>query len=248
MDISVYEEMYSIEKNHWWFNAKRKIILYILEDMVKRLGFDNKAVRICDMGCGCGGTLEELRRNYNASGMDAVNTAIIFCKNRGLEVQKGELPDRLPYKEGEFDIILLLDVIEHIEDDFEAIRETFSILKPGGIIICTAPAYQWLWTDHDRIHHHKRRYSKRRFCRLFAIPEVSIIICSYYNTFLFPLALIQRIYSKLFFKKQTKAETFIPPRFLNSILEKIFSFERFFIKRFTFPFGLSLISVARKGP
>ena len=246
MEQIVYEEMFSVEETHWWFVSKRKIILYLLEKMLPQMHVKREDCQVADLGCGCGATLKSLSRKYNVFGMDSSDYAVRFCREKRLEIQKGELPHDVPYEENKLDVILMLDVIEHITDDAEAMKKAFLLLKPGGILICTAPAYQWLWSMHDETHHHKRRYNKKDFSRLFRLPDGVMIVCSYYNTFLFPLALIDRLTYKLLNGKRRKTGVSSLPKILNTIFEKIFSFERFFLLKVRFPFGLSLIGVLQK--
>jgi SAM-dependent methyltransferase len=246
MEQFVYEEMFSVEETHWWFVSKRKIVMYLIQKMLPRINVKREDCQIADLGCGCGATLKILSQEYHVSGMDSSNHAIEFCRQKGLEIQKGELPYDVPYHENKLDVVLLLDVIEHIEEDAETIKKAFSLLKPGGILICTAPAYQWLWSMHDETHHHKKRYNKKDFRRLFSLPSGVTIVCNYYNTFLFSLALIDRLTYKFLDGKRRKTGVSYLPKILNTLFEKIFSLERFFLLRVRFPFGLSLIGVLQK--
>ncbi len=246
MDRTVYEEMFTIEETHWWFISKRNIVLYLIEKLLPKTKTNQEDYEIADIGCGCGATLNALSRRYHVFGMDSSDHAVKFCSEKGLSIQKGELPYDTPCEKNRLDAVLLLDVIEHITNDREAVKEAFALLKSGGILICTVPAYQWLWSMHDEMHHHKRRYSKKDFRRLLELSDAEPIVCGHYNAFLFPLALLERITSKFLRRKQPKA--IIPqfPRTLNSILEKIFSLERFILQKVPLPFGLSLIGVIRK--
>jgi SAM-dependent methyltransferase len=243
MERSVYEEMFRIEEIYWWFVAKRKIIIHLIKKTLPKTNFNQNKIDICDLGCGCGATLKALGQKYNVWGMDSSDNAVTFCKERGLEIQKGELPFNVPYEESRFDVILMLDVLEHIADDVNTVKKAISLLKPEGIIICTVPAYQWLWSVHDEIHHHKRRYSKKSFSVLFRLPDVVMLRCNYYNILLFPIAMFDRLKSK--FSKKKKSVRY-NPRIVNTIFEKIFALERYLILRIPLPFGLSLIGVVQR--
>jgi 2-polyprenyl-3-methyl-5-hydroxy-6-metoxy-1,4-benzoquinol methylase len=247
MDKLIYEEMFRIEETHWWFVARRKIITHLIEKMIPKLNHSKEKILICDLGCGCGATLKVLSQKYNVYGMEASDDAIKFCRERGLNIQKGELPHDVPYEENRFSVVLILDVLEHIADEDKAVKKAVSLLRPGGIVICTVPAYQWLWTRHDEIHHHKRRYTKKRISELFnTSSKILPVILTYYNTLLFPLALVERITSKIMNKKQNRPQISYPNKILNMIFEKIFGVERFLIPKITFPFGLSIIGIFQK--
>jgi SAM-dependent methyltransferase len=245
MEKNVYEEMYWCEETYWWFVAKRKIILHLLNEVLP-MHMDRKSVRVCDIGCGCGATAKALSREYHVCGFDASDDAIRFCKDRGVAVNKGELPDLIPFSENTFDVVLLLDVLEHIDNDVAAVKSAVSLLKAGGIMICTVPAYQLLWSAHDEVHHHRRRYSRRDFCRLLDLPRVKMIKCGYYCSLLFPLALIERILSKIIAAKTPRSDVPPIPKLVNAVLGKVFAFERFLLLRTSFPYGLSLIGVLQK--
>jgi len=247
MDISVYNEMYRVEEIHWWFVAKRRIVLHILERFAKKQKLETNDLTVCDIGCGCGATLKSLSKIYKSYGVDVSDTAIKYCRERGLTAVKGDLNGDMPYEGRKFDIILMLDVLEHIDNDTMAVEKAASLLKPNGLLICTVPAYNWLWSHHDEIHHHRRRYTKKSLLKMFEVYcETTPILCTYYNSILFPLALIERIFFKPFFHKPNRMINPIPNRILNRILANIFSFEKHLILKINFPFGLSIIGVFQK--
>ena len=107
------------------------------------------------------------------------------------------MPDQLPLERGGFDAVTMLDVLEHLDDDINSAKAAADLLKPGGILLCTVPAYPWLWAKRDEHHQHKRRYTKSRFRSLFTIPTLKIETLTYYNTWLFPLAAVARLATNL---------------------------------------------------
>lgn len=123
MEKNLYDEMFRVEQTHWWFVAKRKIILYLLEKSLPSAGHLQEDVHVCDLGCGCGcgcgATLVALKKIYKVTGMDSSSDAISYCKERGLNIQKGEIPSNVPYKENYYDAVLMLDVLEHVDNDAE---------------------------------------------------------------------------------------------------------------------------------
>jgi hypothetical protein len=134
----------------------------------------------------------------------------------------------------------MLDVLEHIERDAETLVALGKLLKPGGTMVLTVPAYQWMFGPHDEFLHHKRRYSSSGLRKLIVSADLTVRRLTYFNTILFPIAAIVRLKSRLMPTKVRVSET-TPPKLLNWILEGTFSSERHFIPRMVFPFGLSLL-------
>lgn len=226
---------------HWWFVARREILLDIIETRL-HLPAGSK---VLDVGCGVGGMLVSLSDRYEAYGTDTSTLAIEFCRKRGLKnVFECDLKG-LPLPNLEFDLIMLLDVIEHVDDDLGLLREAFGRLKKGGIVLVTVPAYQFLWTRHDDLNHHKRRYVGRRLGRVLVESGFLVDRMSYFNTLLFPLALVTRLLHKVL-GSGNESELSIPPSPLNNILKSIFSLERPLLRRLSFWFGLSILAIARK--
>lgn len=243
MHDALYEEMYNMEATHWWFVARRRIILYLLERYMYQTG---GKTRVCDMGCGCGAMLKALQPKYDACGMDSSGKAIEFCLRRGIKVKQGFLPDSIPFHDTEFDAILLLDVLEHLEKDKESIMTCSKLLRPGGIILCTVPACPFLWTKRDNFHGHKRRYKKADFAKLFEVPGLRIELLSYYCSFLFPLIAAVRIFSRLFDKDKYGPDITLPPGIFNKFFEGVFEVEHYLIPLRVLPIGSSLVAVCRK--
>ena len=120
---------------------------------------------------------------------DASPLAVEFSSRRGVPIQQGALPDGLNLAPNSFDAVLMLDVLEHLEDDVACARSAASVLKPGGLMLLTVPAYQWLYGPHDTAHHHHRRYTRRQVRDVLSQAGLNIRYTSYYNALLFPLAL-----------------------------------------------------------
>ena len=249
MDKALYEEMYRLEQHHWWFAAKRSIVLSLLEKFLPACQPADTKPRVIDAGCGCGMMLSDLAAHgYDAVGIDASDLAIQFCRARGIQVARGELPGQVDLPPDSSDAVLMLDVLEHVEDDKAAFAAALAIVRPGGIMICTVPAYGWLWTRRDEFHHHKRRYSMGRFREvLSSAADVQPLLVSFMNTFLFPLALGGRLASKLLDSGEKPTDLSIPPAGLNAMLKSIYQSERVLLGYgLTLPFGLSLVAVVRK--
>lgn len=242
MEDRIFEEMYKVESQHWWFVARRKII----ESVIKRLNLANDA-RIMDAGCGNGDNLALLSKYGEVVAMERDENALGKAQSRNIgEVFKGELPDNISDGINEDkDLIVLLDVLEHIDDDVGSLSSLRNIAKHNGRLILTVPAYQFLWTHHDEHHHHKRRYTVKLIKKIIEKSGWEIDYISYFNSFLFPLALIDRMKQKVF-PSEKGSDLKMPPKWINLFFEKIFSFESHLIGNIVFPFGLSIMVVAKK--
>jgi len=249
MENYLYDEIFRLEQEHWWFCAKRKIVLSIIQKFFPLNG-EKKDLSICDLGCGCGMMLMDISKaGYNAIGLDSNNLALEYCRKRGAEVFYAEMTQKIPLPDSSIQCVTLLDVLEHIDEEQKVLSEIIRILKPGGIAICTVPAYSWLWTKRDDYHHHKRRYQKKQLSKLFEdFPQFKIVLESYINCFLFPLALFERIIKKMF-PPDSVGDLTIPKFGLNHLLKTVFASERPIINNnLSLPFGLSILLVAQKKP
>lgn len=241
MESYLYEEMFRLEERHWWFAAKHRIILSLLQRHLP----PSKETRIADLGCGCGRMLQLLSEHYSAVGIDASPIAIDFSKQRGVQIELGTLPDNLPLPKASCDAVVMLDVLEHLDDDIASARAAAALLKPAGLLLVTVPAYQWLYGPHDAAHHHRRRYSRPQLRQTLTHAGLKIDLITYYNTLLFPLALAQRL-AQRFAKPDAPISTQPPAAPVNALFGSIFAFERHLIGRLPMPLGLSLIAVAHR--
>ena len=165
-------------------------------------------------------------------------------------ITAGELPGGTDIAPVSLDAVLMLDVLEHIQQDAAAFAEAANLVRPGGIMICTVPAYQWLWTPRDEFHHHKRRYNRDQLRAVLCSAEnADVELLSYMNCLLFPLACVSRLAEKLLRRKDNATDLTVPPLGLNRAMRAIFQSERRRLARGRgFPFGLSLVGVVRKRP
>lgn len=245
MDADLYDELWDIEQRHWWFQARR----YIVWSLVRRYvdGADLRRLRICDLGCGTGGNLAALADRHDVTGIEFSPQALEYARQRlGDRVGPGSLPDGVNLPDASFDVVMLTDVLEHIEDDTNSARTALRLLQPGGIVVATVPAHQWLYSPHDARHHHFRRYGRRQFRELWAEPNAETLLLSFYNSLLFPPAAAVRLASKLLPNQATIHELAVPPRPINAALTRVMRSEAPLIGRVPLPSGLSLIAVVRK--
>lgn len=155
MDLRYYESYRKLQDEHWWFQARTRI----LEELIAAWKLVPANGSILDVGCGPGGPLlRQLSRRYRVEGLDAEPAAVAIARAQGLDnVREGRL-ETLTDAEGGRDLLLLLDVIEHVEQDVTMLHDAWRVVKPGGCLLVTVPALPWLWSGHDRLAHHYRRY------------------------------------------------------------------------------------------
>lgn len=242
MENEIFDDMYKVETQHWWFVARRKII----ESIIKKLNLKKNA-QIFDAGCGTGDNLKMLSKYGNVVAMERDSNAFEKAQSRNVgEIYKGELPKIIHDNiKKDKDLIVLLDVLEHIDDDAGSLTSLKDYINSDGKFLITVPAYQFLWTARDEQHHHKRRYTVSQLKKTLELNGWKINYISYFNSFLFPLALIERIKQKIF-PVVEESDLKMPPKWINYIFEKIFSFESRLITKVAFPFGLSIIAIAEK--
>lgn len=240
MERAAYEAMASLEGRHWWFVGRRAI----LSDVMARLA-GKTPLKILEVGCGTGGNLEMLSNFGPVTGVEPDEAARAVSSSRSSAVViDGRLPDGLGLSPKTFDVLAAFDVLEHLDDDTGGLKAAAACLKPGGRAILTVPAFPSLWSYHDELHHHKRRYTRSQFEALVRSAGFEIDHLSYFNMSLFlPAVLVRMIKRRL--PGSSGDVDVVPPGFLNTVLTSIFAFERFVLRFTSLPFGLSLIAVAR---
>src|SRR4051794_5594519 len=156
MDRTAYDRYFALEKKHFWRIARRELVLELV-DKHKPAG---DALRLLDIGGACTLVSRELQRFGQVTVIEPDAPTAEFARTElGLDVRVGSLPDAIPV-DGLFDVITLLDVIEHIDDDKEALTAVKALLRPSGLLLITVPAVPLLWSDHDVSVHHRRRYMR----------------------------------------------------------------------------------------
>ena len=239
MERSVYREMAELDQNHWWYCARREV----LTDLIRREAMPPPKGRILEIGCGTGHNLEMLGRFGRVDALELDEEARTIAQRRlGRKVMSTPLPALAGVRDRHYDLIAALDVIEHIDDDDAALGAIAAKLKPGGKVVLTVPAHQWMWSAHDLVNHHKRRYSKQSLRQLIERSPLELQKLGYFNSLLFPLAVAERLASKLGGKD--RADVKLPSAPLNRSLEAIFAAERHLVGRLPLPPGLSLFAVA----
>ena len=245
MDRTAYRSFYRLERSHFWRIAKRRLILEVLE---RRLG-DARDRRILDIGGGASLLPGCLRRWGEVIVIEPDSSTREFARRiSGIDIRAGRLPDDLPV-EGRFDVITLLDVLEHIESDIDALVRVRKLLSPGGVLICTVPALKILWGPHDVTLHHHRRYSRPGLRRVMEESGFRLLRLTYYTSFLLPVLAAQRGIQRIRAGRRPPVyQVRVPSRPVNALLGAIMSGERRILRRVDLPLGSSLLAVAESRP
>ena len=242
MNKEFYRKFFEVQKKHWWFVSKKKIVL----DFIDRYVPTNDNHKILDIGCGSGLMLNALEQIGDTYGMDMSDDAINFSKEIfSGTVKKGMLPDNISYDEEYFSLVVALDVIEHVDDDRASLTAIRSHIAEGGQAVISVPACMFLWSEHDVLNEHKRRYTLEELKGKLIDAGFTIEKISYFNTFLFPLISLVRMMNNLL-KRKGASEIDLPHPAINYIVEKIFSLEKYFLRIMNFPIGVSVLAVVRK--
>ncbi|WBH17554.1 class I SAM-dependent methyltransferase [Sphingomonas radiodurans] len=239
MDRRVYDRMAEHDSTHWWYRARRDI----LADYLTREGRLPAHARILEIGCGTGHNLPMLADFGTVDAIEIDPAARAIAGQRlGREVGDAPLPTLPGVPAGHYDLIAVLDVVEHIADDVAALKAMRERLAPGGKILITVPAHQWMWSAHDVVNHHHRRYSKATLQQAIAAAGLRPRKLAYFNSLLFPLAAAARLAGRL--TGRDDSDDSPPPRPVNALFETIFRWERHMVGRVPMPPGVSIVTLA----
>ena len=236
-----YKRLYDFEHFYWWHVGRRDIARTLL-----KIFFQTKTNQVLEIGCGTGGNMEMLSTFGEVTGLDPSEEALQFCKARGQNNVVLGRAEKTGFETESFDIVVALDVFEHIENEGAAFQESFRILKKGGYLIATVPAYQFLWSEHDEALGHKRRYRTSEFSDKLRGVGFEIVKTSYLITFLFPGILVYRMWRNVVSSKNKKTSYVVVSSWLNHFFIVLLRWEAFFLRFLNFPFGTSIICIARK--
>lgn len=249
MDRVAYETFAKLEPTHFWFVSRRRIFF---EQLDRALGTTTKGRKVLEIGCGAGGMMGPLQRYGDVAGLDIDHEYVAYCKARGFpNVLCGSGYD-LPFADATFDLVCLFDTLEHIPDEARALGEVRRVLRPGGAVFVSVPAYQWLWSQNDKTAHHCRRYTRGRLRRVLQTAGFRPRKVSYFNALLLPLIVPAVLWQKLMDKLGR-----LPPGYnnmdvqlspwTNRLFTAVMSSERHWLRRFALPFGHSVFALADRG-
>jgi SAM-dependent methyltransferase len=242
----LYRDYFEIEDRHWWFRGRRAIFLRLLDRYLPPS--NSRERRLLDVGCGTGAMLRDLERYGTATGIEAEDAAVRLCRERGLTgVQRAEAPP-LPFEDESFDLVTALDVLEHVDDDLEVMREIERTLRPGGLTLLSVPAYGFLWGLQDEVAHHKRRYVAGQLSQRVEAAGLEIRRLSYFNTVLFlPIAIVRLLRRVRASEPRLRSDfDMTGPGRLNEVLARMFASEAWMLERADLPFGVSIMALAAK--
>ncbi len=241
MDRLTYDRMRILQENHWWFRGRRSILTQLIGALELP-----KPAKVLEVGCGPGGNLTMLRRFGDVVAMEPDEASRAYAaEHMGVRVEAGFLPDDLPFAPDSFDLVCAFDVIEHVDDDAASVQALARLIRPGGYFATTVPGQPWMWSRHDELHHHKRRYRMRAYRAMFQSAGLQIVKASHFNTLLFPPIAAVRA-AKMLTGSKSADDDSMPPEPLNALLGGLFAAERHWLAHAPLPFGVSIVLIARR--
>ncbi|QAY79876.1 bifunctional 2-polyprenyl-6-hydroxyphenol methylase/3-demethylubiquinol 3-O-methyltransferase UbiG [Sphingosinicella sp. BN140058] len=242
MERIVYDRMAELDSRHWWYRARRDILATLIARKIDLPA----APRILEIGCGTGHNLEMLQRFGRADGIEIDPAARALAAERlGRPIGDSPLPALAGVEDGAYDLVAILDVLEHVEEDRAALQSIARKLKAGGRILITVPAHPWMWSAHDVVNHHKRRYTRATLRAVIGAAGLKIEMMSWFNSLLFPLAAAARIAGRI--TRKEDSDDALPAKPVNSLFEAIFGLERYAVGRMPLPPGVSLVAIVSLG-
>ena len=251
MESSLYDEYVRIEDTHWWFRGRRKIIATVLRPYLR------PPARIIDVGSGGGAVAQALMEFGSVTACDIdVRCAASVARRPGMSFAYGTA-EAIPFADGSFDLVTAFDVLEHLDDDVRALREMARVVRPGGLIALTVPAYSWMWGRQDEISHHRRRYTRRALRQAITAAGLKPRRLTGFNTILFPgiaaIRIGRRVAERLAGGRQKPDPAGLPSDFsmtkpgpLNDLLATTFSAEAAALGVVDLPIGVSFLAIAER--
>jgi len=230
-----------VEGAHWWYAVRRGIVL----DALTATGLDPRD--ILEVGCGTGGFLDVLAKRYPAAtvaGVEPSDAARRVALDAGRPVKPGAFGS-LGVEDGSVDLLVALDVLEHCDDEDEALEDAMRVLRPGGGLVMTVPAMPSLWGSHDRANAHRCRYTRAHLTEVVGGAGFEALRCSYFNMFLLPLAFAARALPEAIGREGSDGID-VPPAPVNAALRTVFGLERPLLRHLDLPLGVSLVVTAKR--
>jgi SAM-dependent methyltransferase len=227
------------DRRHWWFRGRRAVLRAVLRRVLPV-----RPARLLELGCGSGNMLEMLSEFGEAIGVEADPVLVEAARAAGLDARRGTLPGDPPVPRQWADAVLMLDVLEHLDDEAAALATARRALAPQGVLVITVPAYAWLWSGHDVALGHRRRYTARRLRAVVAEAGFRVDRVTHFNALLFPALAVVRAAKRFAGDRSHDLHPGSPA--LSAMLERCFAFERHLVPRLSLPCGSSLLLVARR--
>lgn len=238
MERVVYDRMAELDELHWWYRARRAILTKLIERRVRPAPNSH----ILEIGCGTGHNVLMLKQFGDVDAIEIDPAARAVAEARlGRQIGDAPLPNLPGVPDAKYDLVAILDVLEHVEEDRQALVSIAKKLRPGGKILITVPAHPWMWSAHDVVNHHQRRYTSKSLRKVIAEAGLKIETMSYFNSLLFPLAAAARLAGRLTGKEDS--DDAMPPKPVNKLFEFLFGLERHAIGRVSLTPGVSLVAV-----
>lgn len=239
------------EDKHWWFASRALVINTLMRQALPQV----KGLHVLDAGCGAGNMMHHLSRHGKVKGIDIDPRPVKQARLRGYDVCQADATQLLPFDDHTFDVITALDLLEHIDRDIAMLREAYRVLKPGGHIVITVPAFMWLWSHNDDINGHKRRYTANELRAKLQQTDFAVQRLSFNNFLIFPIAALfiilrrghePELASHHLQENEYQVEMEPASPLVNTILTVVGQLEAALIKWVSFPFGTSLVAIAQK--
>lgn len=246
MDQEYSTQYFELEKSHWWFVARKEILRDSLQSVIHHIPKQNNERQILNIGVAGGETSLMLSEFGNVTSVEFDEKICRELHKRNIPIVQADMT-KLPFENNRFDIVAAFDVVEHIEKDQLAILEAIRVTKKGGLTFMTVPALNSLWSNHDEVNHHFRRYTLGSFNQLFRTQQ--LIFTSYFNFLLFPVIAGIRLVQR-FLKKPNELKSDFESNktsWTNGLLKKIFESEKHVLNRnIRLPIGISIMTIYRK--
>lgn len=247
MNAPEYERMFRLEDSYWWFVGRHRLVEKLLRTYYGAPARAPGPLQILDIGCGTGAMSRRLQAWGTVISADFSALALRFSQRRGLRHLVCADALRLPFPSCAFDVLIAMDILEHLRDDAAALREFNRVLKPGGRLFATVPAYPHLWSEHDEALMHFRRYRRPELAQRLTANGLRIEKLSHTMTALYPIVALQRrLSARTPPRNPPQAAMPAVPALLNAALIGLLEAENILARRLDLPFGVTLLSIARK--
>jgi len=250
------EQTLSQEDRHWWFASRTRVLMGLVGGALLHSGSNTETLRVLDVGCGAGNMTHHLQRYGKVTGIDSFVKPLAVAAERGFQVRLA-WAEAMPFAAACFSLVAALDVVEHCDDDAQVIRECARVLRPGGLLAVTVPAFPWLWSDNDTINRHRRRYTPVQLSQLLRSAGLSVRRLTCNNFLVLPIAVALILLRR--FRGQPLAlaapatdddayqvEMLPVHPYANAVLSFVGATEAALLQRVSLPIGTGLIAVAEK--